>query len=182
MKTKLIFIGFLSLAMFTSCNRRGHRIENIKKLEASYYNKTNFTIDNKMANDLVNLYIAFAENYPKDTLSPEFFFQASRIAMNINQPQQAISCLEKVCTNYPNFNKTPQSLFIQGFIYDDKLKNFQKAKEIYTLFIEKYPTHELVKDAKASIENLGKSPEELIKSFEEKQVKNSDVTNNQATK
>ena len=36
-------------------------------------------------------------------------------------------------------------------------------------FLEKYPTHELVKDASASIELLGKSPEEIIKLFEERQ-------------
>ena len=59
-------------------------------------------------------------------------------------------------------------LFLQGFVYESQLHNIIRAKEAYTEFIRKYPRHQLAKDAQFSIENLGKSDEELIKMFEEK--------------
>jgi inosine/xanthosine triphosphate pyrophosphatase family protein len=43
---------------------------------------------------------------------------------------------------------------------------------IYELFLQKYPDNDFADDARISIENLGKTPEELIKQFEEQQQAN----------
>jgi hypothetical protein len=43
----------------------------------------------------------------------------------------------------------------------------QNAEITYRQFIEKYPDNAIVEDVKATLVNLGLSPEELIRKFEE---------------
>ena len=84
---------------------------------------------------------------------------------------QAILYYDKITYTYPKFRKIAYCYFLEGFVYENQMNDLINAKKYYTLFITKYPTHPLTKDAKILIENLGKSPEELIKGFEEKQNK-----------
>jgi hypothetical protein len=48
------------------------------------------------------------------------------------------------------------------------MNNKNKAKEVYQQFIDKYPNHNLARDAKVSIENMDIPLDELIKKFEGK--------------
>jgi outer membrane protein assembly factor BamD (BamD/ComL family) len=43
----------------------------------------------------------------------------------------------------------------------------QNAEKTYRQFIEKYPNSPIVEDVKATLENLGLTPEELVRKFEE---------------
>ncbi len=49
-----------------------------------------------------------------------------------------------------------------GFILANDLQDFDAAKETYELYIEKYPDGQLADDAKIELENLGKTPEEIL--------------------
>jgi TolA-binding protein len=60
-------------------------------------------------------------------------------------------------------------MFLKAFVYEDQLHDLNKAKKYYEEFLEKYPDSDFADDARISLQNLGKSPEELIKEFEEKQ-------------
>ena len=57
---------------------------------------------------------------------------------------------------------------MKGYVYENEIGDLNAAKKIYEDFIAKYPDDEFADDAAVSIKNLGKSPEELIKEFEEK--------------
>jgi hypothetical protein len=48
-----------------------------------------------------------------------------------------------------------------GYIYANHVKDFDKAKEAYNSFIEKYPEHELVTSVKWEIDHLGKDISEI---------------------
>ena len=48
-----------------------------------------------------------------------------------------------------------------GFIYANSLENLEEAKKYYSLFIEKYPNHDLADDAQYELNNLGKDINEL---------------------
>jgi outer membrane protein assembly factor BamD (BamD/ComL family) len=56
-------------------------------------------------------------------------------------------------------------MFMQAYVYENSLQDYGKAKTVYTEFIRKYPESELVEDARISIRNLGKSPEEILESL-----------------
>ena len=45
------------------------------------------------------------------------------------------------------------------------MQQYDEAKKLYREFLDKYPGHELAEDAMVSIQNMGKSLEELIDSW-----------------
>lgn len=172
-----IFVLFVVVALSCACNSKSPRnkdLDKIKKIEAQIFSPRTVKIDTKLSNELTLAYEDFYQKYPQDTLSPKFLFKLGEVSMSTNQGGKAIQYFEKFQAVYPNNNKAPQCLFLQAFIYETQIKDLNKAKQKYEKFINKYPKHELVKDAIASIGMLGKSPEEIIKGFEEK--------NKQATK
>lgn len=141
--------------------------ESIAGLENELFNSDQTKIDKRKALDLVKLYVKFTDEYPDDPISPEYLFKASDISMNLNRPTQTIKLFNKILTTYPSYNKTPTALFLKAFVYEDQLHDYDQAKKYYELFIVEYPDSEFADDAAVSLKNLGKSPEELIREFEE---------------
>lgn len=96
--------------------------------------------------------------------------KAAGLAKTIGQPQKAIELYQKIADGLPNHPKAPTALFMLGFVYENDLNNLDKAKAIYQDFLKKYPNDpDFADDARNSLKNLGKSPEELIKEFEQQQ-------------
>lgn len=141
-------------------------ISDINKLEAELFNANNATPDMVKARQLAELYIEYAELYPNDMNSPEFLFKASDISMNVHSPRLTISLFDKILTNYPDYINVPTIMFLKGFVYEDQLNDYVNAEKCYLEFLEKYPNSDFADDAVVSLNNLGKSPEELIKEFE----------------
>jgi len=75
--------------------------------------------------------------------------------------KQAESYFEKIVQEYPNGIYTSKAIFMIGFINANYLKNYDKARKYYQMFIDKYPKHELADDAKYEIEHLGQNYEDL---------------------
>jgi len=124
------------------------------------------------ARELIEMYISYAEEYPEDSNAVEYLFKAADIAMNIFDSQKAIYLYDKIYSDYPTFRKRPECLFLKGYVYENNLGQLDEAKAIYTEFLQKYPDNDFADDAEVSLNNLGKSPEELIKEFEEKMKEN----------
>jgi TolA-binding protein len=138
----------------------------IKKLEDELYNTDQSKFDKQKANQLIDLYTEYANTYPKDTAAPEYLYKASDLSMNLRQPVETIDMFNRILDNYPGFKKAPTVLFLKAFVYEDQMNDLDRAKQYYELFLKKYPDNEFADDAKVSLKNLGKSPEELIKEFE----------------
>ena len=58
--------------------------------------------------------------------------------------------------------KAAQTLFMIGFIQANELKNIEAAKVAYSKFLKLYPDSEMAESAKAEIENLGLTPDEIL--------------------
>jgi TolA-binding protein len=163
----LTIIAIVSTFMLFSCSQNKEAdLKKVTDLEKKY--GASAYSDLSKAKELIASYDEFVKKYPKDTVSARFLFEAGRLSMNTAQGKDAVKYFDKVITDFPDYSKTPDCMFLKGFVYDDLLKDFAKAKEAYQAFLAKYPTHEFADDAKASIENLGKTPEQLIKEFEAK--------------
>ncbi|GIV45488.1 MAG: hypothetical protein KatS3mg036_0306 [Ignavibacterium sp.] len=50
-----------------------------------------------------------------------------------------------------------------GFICAENLKDYKRAEYYYKKFLKAYPDHELASSVKVELDNLGKSPEEILK-------------------
>ena len=169
MKKYSLLVFSLGLIILFSCSRSNKYAE-IQKLESELYSE-NFVFDAEgkaKASTLVQAYLTFTEEHPQDTAAPIYLFKAADLSMNLGDASRAINLYNKVIYAYPDFEKNPQCLFLMAFIYENYLQNYGKAKEVYELFLQKYPDHEFADDAQMSLQNLGKSPEELIREFEAK--------------
>ena len=163
----------------TSCTSEQQKLENaIAAKEKELYGDTTMTIDFSKAKDMIALYADFAKKYPDDKKAEDYLFKAGEVSMGTMQSNVAIKYFEQYYEKFPKDEKAPYSLFMQGFIYETQVKNIEKAKWYYEKFIHDFPAHKLAQDAKYSIDNLGKSEEELIREFEAR-LKGDSLTSNQ---
>ena len=137
----------------------------IEKLEKQAF-ATEKAIDPVVASDLVSAYCDFADANPDDAMTPEYLFKAVDVSMNLNEPQRTIYIIDKLLKQYPDYPRTQAALFVKAFIFENKYGNLDMAKKLYQQYLDMYPDGEFANDCKSSIENLGLSPEELVKKFE----------------
>lgn len=169
---KLVYI-FLLITIVASCSQktdsREKHIENISKHEMfidSIRQIRPATPDEMF--ELIDNYYLFWQAYKQDSLSPIYLYRAAEASLYINQGIKAISYLKQIESGYPDFPNMGNVIFLIGFTYDNNVMDIDAAREYYEKFLEKYPEHPLANDTKILIENLGKSPEELIREFEAK--------------
>ena len=169
MKTLVSILTIVSIFMF-SCSEtpRNKDVEKITSIEQKLVNDSTMLFDKKLAIDLIQMYSAFSDSYPADSLSPSYLFKAGRLTMNMNNGNRSIHLFDKILKQYPDFDKYPETVFLSAFVYENLLKDDTKAKEMYLRFMKNYPDNILYKDAKASYDNIGKSLDEIIKGFEKK--------------
>ena len=122
--------------------------------------------------DAIAVFSKYAEENPEAEDAPEYLFKAFEVSVNTKQdPKQSIGFVDRLLAQYPKFDKNPVALFMLAtFVYDDQLHDLDKARECYQRIIDEYPESPFARDASISIEQLGLSPEELIRRFEEAAV------------
>ena len=162
---KILLILSLAL-MMASCGQK-MTVEEINKLESQVFAK-DVKVEKENVVKLVDAYVLYAKQNPNDSHSPEYLFKALDVAVGINAegPQKAIDIADVMIEQYPDFEMTPMAMFLKGFVYENMMNDNEKALDTYHQFLEKYPNSPLVNDVKSTIENIGLTPEELIKKFE----------------
>ena len=162
MKRYLVILLFSVLLIGCNTNDPAKRIE---KLEKQVFSAEK-AVDPVVASDLVSAYCDFADANPNDAMAPEYLFKAVDVSMNLNEPQRTIFIIDKLLKDYPEYPRTQAALFVKAFIFETRYGNLNMAKKIYEQYLEMYPDGEFAEACRASIENLGLSPEELVKKFE----------------
>ena len=138
----------------------------ISELEGGLFADSLKPVDRLKAQEMIQAYENFVNAYPEDSLSAEYLYKSSEIAMNLQMSGRAVEGYQRILTDYPDFDKSALCIFLQAFVYENQMQQFEEAKSLYREFLEKHPGHELAEDALVSIQNMGKSLEELIKSWE----------------
>ncbi len=165
----LFFAGMIIAFLFTACqSQRDKTLDLIGNTEQEVFSE-NGMIDRNRVDELIDIYVGFTDEFPEDTLAPDYLFKAGDISMNTNRSRQAIRYYNRIITDYPDYKKTPEAMFLKGYVYENNLGRLDKAKEIYEAFLELYPDNEFADDAEVSLRFLGKSPEELIEIFQQEQ-------------
>ena len=175
MKTfKFTTIALFALLM-VSCNPdKGKLVKEISDNEKELSTGATATPEKTKIKSIIALYEKFVTTFPKDSLAPIYIYSAANLSMNAGLYEDAINFLDRLATDYTGFKKLPEAYFLKAFIYDDKIKNLDKARKAYIDFIQKFPKHDLVNDARISMDNLGKTPEQIVKEFEIKVKQKSD--------
>ncbi len=108
---------------------------------------------------------AFVAKYPGDSLSAGYLFQLGMLYQKQRNFTEAIDMFDRVYTQYPASPNSRNAVFLQGFLYANELSNFEKAKEKYELYLEKYADVDpkMTSDVQMELQNLGKTPDEILK-------------------
>lgn len=148
-------------------NKELTKSELIKKINAGEQRlfADSTAINKKNALALASDYQLFAARFPNDSAVPEYLYRAADILMNMGRPHQTLFIFNEIIKKYPDFDKISTCYFLRAFVYDDELKDYHAAEKYYKDFIDKYPHSDFVDDAQTLLNNLGKSPEEMIKEF-----------------
>ncbi|MCY7411154.1 MAG: tetratricopeptide repeat protein [Chitinophagales bacterium] len=112
----------------------------------------------------------FVKENPKDTLSPAYLFELSLLYQKQQQMDKTIVTLDRVAKEYPDSKQAVKAVFLEGFLYANVLNQLDKAKEKYQLYLDKYSAVDakMTSDVKSELENLGKSPEQILQELQEK--------------
>lgn len=165
------FLLLVIIAMsLTACGPKKLSEADLKKAEATLFNE-DATVNKESVPKVIDTYCRFVEENPDDTLAPAYLFKAFEISVNFQKPEKALSIGNKLVEDYPEFDKSSVALFMMGsLIYEDKLQDLDKARAMYEKILADYPESDFAPSAQQSIKNLGKSPEELIREFEQMTV------------
>ena len=167
---KVALIPFvLVFVVITSCKPSADNARaKVIAMEKQYSSDPQFYNNKVKTEELLKAYTDFSEKYESDTATPHFLFNAANIAMNTGKADLAIQLFKKNSDQGTGNKYAATSLFLTGFVYENIKKDLHKAKLAYSDFLAKYPKHALAASAQSSIDNLGKSPEQLIMEFEAK--------------
>lgn len=130
------------------------------------------------ASDAVVFYENLVKNHPDGKISPRALLESAALYQknmvknltNIQSLQKAAETYKSVYDKYPQSEEAPKSLFMSGFIYANDLKNYKEADEIYKLFLEKFPKHQLAFAAKEELNNLGLTPDQILQKSKSKEA------------
>jgi len=124
--------------------------------------------DREKANQYISMARLLGATVVKDKDVEDKLLKAARNAAALKKFTQTLNIYNYMIDHPDDFEKESTALFYKAYTYDENLKNLDKAKKYYEEFLEKFPDHPLAEDTKLSLKNLGKTPEEIIKSFSEK--------------
>lgn len=122
--------------------------------------------DRKVARKLMGEYLDFYNFQHDEPETPDFLYRAGELANYIERPKKAVEIYRNLFEGFPDYPKRVETLNLIAFVYDYELNDKDKARKSYELLIELYPRHKLAEDAKARLETIDLSDEELIKLFE----------------
>lgn len=99
--------------------------------------------------------------------------KAAGVAKSIGNPNKAIQLYYQVAEKMPDHPKAPTALFLMGFVYENDLNDLVKAKTTYEDFLKRYPNDpDYADDAQTALQMLGKTPEQIVREFQEKNPAN----------
>lgn len=108
-------------------------------------------------------YQNLVKDHPGSVLAETAVFNIAAIQHNnLQNFQAAVDGYKQFIQKYPEAKKAPTALFLIGFLYHNELKNLDSAKTFYQQFLAKYPDNEMATSAQFELQNLGKSPDEIL--------------------
>lgn len=124
-------------------------------------------LNKQVGETAINSFNKYASECKNDSLAPMFLVKAGQVAQSIGNFTQAQILLKKCADEFPKFKNRGAALFLLAQLYDEAsmLNNEAEAKNIYQQIIKEYPNSAWERDAKASLNNLGKTDEQLVQEF-----------------
>jgi TolA-binding protein len=145
-----------------------------KTNDQDYLNRAESEVKDKKINEAVADLQTLLKEFPESKLAPKALVQLATIyqgqlvkGLTMRESfDKSQKYFKEVYDKYQNSEEAPSALFMSSFILANHLHRFDEATAGYKLFIEKYPDNPLVVSAKDELDNMGLSPEEILKKKE----------------
>lgn len=169
MKKSIFVMAVAIMFAMVGCQNQNTKTteKDVKKAEEALFN-SDMSTNPEAVPEAIATFCKYAEENSEAADAPEYLFKAIEISINTKQEaQQSIDLVNRLVTNYPEFDKDPVALFMLAtFVYDEQMHDLDKARETYQQVVDNYPDSPFAADAAIAITQLGMTPEELIKMFE----------------
>lgn len=157
-------VSFLSLILLLTIGCSSNSDEKL-------FQEANDLMSEEKLSESLELFDQLINEYPESSLAPRSLmlvagiYQSKKIASLSAEDaiKKADSIFRSVFDKYPESVEAPTGLFMSGFIQANELYDFTAATNSYNLFLEKYPQHELAASCKEELDNMGLSPDEILK-------------------
>ena len=140
-------------------------ISNIEELQKSD------DIDKGKVKILIENIDLFASQNPKDKKTPRYLELKAKYLAAMGNNEAALIVYNTIYNDYLEYTNRANALFMMAFITENNIKNKEKAKILYQKFLDEFPNDEFANDVKITLENIDKTPEEMIEMFERNQEK-----------
>ena len=147
------------------------RVDDINKYSKLYDGDLNF--NKEVAENLLIAYDRFIDKDDYYNIHKEYMFKAGEICRALNWPYDAIRYFNMLLEKDPDYKLAPEALFYKAATVGDMLNEHDEAKRLYQDFVDTYPDHPFVENAKGSIQIEGRDLKDVIKEFKEKNQENS---------
>jgi len=118
------------IALFSACGSPQKKAtEQIKSVESKTFSESGL-VNAEYVDELIKVYENFANEFPIDSLAPEYLFKAGDVAMNTNRSNKAIMLYDRIISEFGDYRKVPEALFLKGYVYENNLGRLDKAKVI----------------------------------------------------
>lgn len=158
MKTRYFLLSIVILSVVACTPKREKLNQQIREVES------NLTMLDVASNDvdaeqLIGLYVQYADAFPKDSLSPIYLMKAADIASNIDETDDAINYLDRIIEDYSDFDDIAMCYFLKGHAYE-LAEKYDDARTAYEAYLELFPDHFLAPDTRKILPILELTPEE----------------------
>jgi len=163
---RTVFVLFCILSCSISCvNPQKKALDRVLVLEAKLKQVEDVSSTKDLAKEVLKAYSSFLNAYPNSESNPEILFKSGEVLKGLGSYLKSAEFFNKVHTRFPESKLAPLALFQQADCFE-ALEQRLTARNTYDEFIERYPTHPYVEQAKGMIQLLYFSDEELIKQFQ----------------
>ncbi len=157
---KSYFVFFTLFLFFYGCG----------KTEKDQFEEANRLVQEKKYAEAKTAFENIVKEFPAGETAPRAVYEIAKLYQaglitGLDQTasqQKAVDYFQKVFVDYPKSEIAPSALFMSGFIQANMLSKYQEATITYKKFLEVFPNSEFADDAKAELDNMGLSPEEII--------------------
>lgn len=162
---KKLSLSFVIIILVISCS---------KTTDKQYLDQAKSLLKENKVTESITALETLLKEYPESKLAPKALIELATIYQGQLDksiaPEESFNRAQKyfreVFDKYPDSEDAANSLFMSSFILANDLKKFDEATVSYKLFLEKYPNSPLVQSAQDELDNMGLSPEEVLKKKE----------------
>lgn len=156
-----IVVLFIAV-LFTMCST---------KTDKDYFSEATKLLGEDKITEAITIFEKIVNDFPESELAPQAVIQLAGIyhakKVTTIPPRQSLekadSLFYSAYQKYPDTEEGALGLFMSGFIQANELNNYQKATNTYNTFLKKYPEHDMAVAAKQELDNMGLTPEEILR-------------------